>query len=307
MVLGLSLAMMLGSPMSGPTVEIAPFAGGTPAQELRDRIGEEIREEGFEVVEADASFLTEPFDPRPASLERIDGDSEARFVVFGRVAGPQGAPLIEVVVAERGQGVVERFEARWVEGDLILPLILPDAIATSIVHRIAPPPPPTDEERRVLERLDEPARDEEHPRSPITGCILRRPDAVPSGPPRVDLRKDFEMFCRVGPRRGRDDLRPVCKRGPVWGYVHRRTWVTGAATLLAGGATGAAFGLRTAGWSHGGARWAGYDVSAPLTAWGATSAAITGTLLGATVVLLVSDRRRARQYIRQERALRWGR
>ncbi len=58
----------------------------------------------------------------------------------------------------------------------------------------------------------------------------------------ADLKEDFEAFCRTGKRKKREsredpkDLRPKCSRGPFWGYWQPRAWV--ALTLTSGAAIG---------------------------------------------------------------------
>src|SRR5690606_11716030 len=69
-----------------------------------------------------------------------------------------------------------------------------------------------------------------------------------AGEQTVDLRAEFKDFCRTGPREDKEvegdddeiikerDLRPLCKRGPVFGYWQPRAWV--ALTLTVGSAAG---------------------------------------------------------------------
>jgi len=160
----------------------------------------------------------------------------------------------------------------------------------------------------------------------------------------VDLKADFKDFCREGKRKKREsrddpkDLRPKCQRGPFWGYWQPRAWV--ALALTSGAAIGTVAFYSAALAARGPYNDAVDAVDAYKAEVGgdpatdprldrdgryvelATEVSATGTtmnrraifgdaFLGATVVLggvmaiiIWQDRRDAKNYIKQEKALR---
>lgn len=295
-LLGTVLATSAPAPSTSTTTataHVASFGDDASSVELRQAIAVELGARGIEVVSS------------PDELE-------TSFVVEGELAeGPAGA-RIHIVVRERGrERPLADLKALRGDGELLLPLVLPERVARAIGERLEPPPPPTDEELEILARLDEDPVLPYEPDPCVVGCCY------PAGPewpgpeePRyVDLRQDFEDFCRVAPRRRRRgepfDARPACIRGPVLGYVRPRSWISGSATVVAAAATGLSFGLRASGWDAGGLQLRGHRIGAPLITWGTTSAVLTGALLSTTIVLLVADRRAAKRYILWEKRKRW--
>ena len=70
------------------------------------------------------------------------------------------APARTIVVCDLAAGTVLRvFRVRDNPDDLVLPLVLPAAIAQTIRDHQNPPPPPTAEEKLILAYLDEPPLD----------------------------------------------------------------------------------------------------------------------------------------------------
>ncbi|MCB9717241.1 MAG: hypothetical protein H6712_25555 [Myxococcales bacterium] len=287
---GTMLALL--AEVARPTVHVASFGDGLAAATLRRELSEALSRR--DLASADQGSA-----------------STARFEVGGEVVPRPAGELLRVVVRERGRTLVS-FEAVRAEGELLLPIVLPMAVGRAIDERLHPPAPPSEEERRILAELDlDPPIDPGELDPCVLGCCYPVGPELGSWDVEADLRQDFAEYCRVEPRRHRRsrdepvDLRPVCRRGPVLGYLRPWTWVAGAATVGAGAATTVSFGLRAAGWSSAGLQ-LGYHrrLGASLGAWGTASAALTGALLSTTIGLVISDRRRAARFIREQKQLR---
>lgn len=318
--------MMLTSRGAAGPVEVAvvPFFGGEPHAIERD-VSDALAAEGWAVVPgpplpAEAVGCDEqpiPTSCEAPTVERWRAEpTNARFLVLGSVVPAVGGPAVEVRIFDRelAEGSPTTvLQARMRQGDVVLPVVFPTAVSGAIAERIEPPPPPTEAELDAMARLDDP------PAAPLDPCEVgfccRYPAPAPPPDPSeltlddIDLRDEFETICRVGPPRGPrwvgdpEDLRPICRRGPVWGYVRPRTWAVGSLFVASSGATALAFGLRAAGWHAGGLQLGGHRLGAPLTTWGTAAAITTGALAVSTLVLALSDRRRARRFIlRKKRA-----
>jgi hypothetical protein len=146
--------------------------------------------------------------------------------------------------------------------DYILPLSLPRAIASDLADYQVPPGAMSAEEQQIIATLDEPEKTEEElaeEQKKLEQAEKERLAAFDEQQLQkkkdVDLKAEFEKFCRKGPREDQvvenedgsttkiRDLRPACKRGPFWGYWQPRAYV---AMVLTGGlavTTGLMYGL----------------------------------------------------------------
>jgi len=174
----------------------------------------------------------------------------ADYIVWGSVTEARGlqnasVAAYDIAAAKKLDDVTATMTAE----DLIVPLVLPKAVATRLVRGGAQAPTLTDEEKTMIAELDEPAKtpeeiraEEEKLRKAEEEAKQRAVEGLDTSAIAVDLRKDFKAFCRTGPRKKRasrddpKDLRPACSRGPTWGYWQPRAFV--ALTLALGAAVG---------------------------------------------------------------------
>ncbi|MCA9708719.1 MAG: hypothetical protein KDK70_22915 [Myxococcales bacterium] len=320
MVVWAGLAGSVAQAPVEPQVAVISPTGGERLPALESAIVEAL--EGKDLVTTrlrlgarDASGCTDSM-VAPACVERLRRGWGQRpsLVVVGSISAEAGAPRAQVLVLHRDEPEpVARFDARFVEGDLVLPIVFPLAVAEAVDQHLYPPDAPTAEELHVLSTLDEPPGEPEAPRAavsvadpPSPAPESRPPLRVALGSSPIDetlhLRRDFDQVCRRGPRRRRAsrddprDLRPRCGLGPTLGYVRPRTWVMASLAIASGVASGVAFAVQDDA-SRGAAarREAG--------AWG-TAAAATSVVLGVgTVTSMVADRWQARRYLQNERWL----
>lgn len=159
------------------------------------------------------------------------------YLIYGTV-GTGGAPSSIVIYDVAKKAKVKEFTPSPMPDDLILPLALPRAMVVTLDNYRTAPVPATPEEEKILAELDEPAKTPEELRAEAD-AIRAAQDKVSAGQGelidtsnvQVDLKKDFKQFCRTGPAKPRvnkddpKDLRPVCKRGPFFGYWQTRAWV----------------------------------------------------------------------------------
>jgi hypothetical protein len=258
----------------GRTIALVRFSGAGGA-EMRSSIQTHLQEEGFTVrgvaLElADAAKKVkcrgEPSgeDCLAAVGKWLNSNPKtaADFIVFGDVGEGQGAQA-DIGVYDIGKGTtVERFDVQMFEQDLILSITLPQAIGTSIAHHLEAPPPATEEEQQLLAELDEPEKTPEEiaaerraiEEAQAQAAAAQQDVVIDTDAIEVDLKADFQDFCREGPRTKRKtredpkDLRPKCSRGSFWGYWQPRAWValglTSGAILGTGIAYGMALGAR---------------------------------------------------------------
>jgi hypothetical protein len=243
--------------------------------EVRLALTEALQEQGYEVkgvartVEESADKVKcRGKDLGDDCLDRVgqyldkNAKTEFDFFVFGSIEPADGAASSIVIFDTAKKTRVRSF--RFVRGseDYILPLSLPRAIARGLVEHQRPPGPLSPDEEAVMASLDEPTKTQEElaaeqkklaeaERARLAAFDQDRLQQKKS----IDLRAEFAQVCRKGPREDQvveaedgsetkvRDLRPSCKRGPVWGYWQPRAYV---ALVLASGAavtTGLFYGL----------------------------------------------------------------
>ncbi len=247
----------------GRTVALLRFDGGEGAVELRASLQPTLEEARY-TVKGVALPLGEATKKVKCKGEP-DGDeclaavgkwlnanprTAADFILFGAVTDPPDT-RVSLVVYDIGKAArVRTFSTAFNPGDLIMPIVLPQALVTSMDEHLDPPPPATDEEKAIIAQLDEPEKTVEEIAAEKAAILKAQEDAAQAEQDQVidtdaitaDLRDDFEDFCRNEKRRKREskddpkDLRPACKRGPFWGYWQPRAWV--ALTLTSGTALG---------------------------------------------------------------------
>ncbi|KIG11921.1 hypothetical protein DB30_02279 [Enhygromyxa salina] len=146
--------------------------------------------------------------------------------------------------------------------DYILPEVVGGAVARRLAQTQVPAAAATEEELEILATLDEPEETPEEIAAREADLIKAMDQAsldynagVDVGEQTVDLERDFKEFCRNGPREDKEvegddgevskerDLRPACKRGPVFGYWQPRAWVALTLTLGSAATMGTMYGL----------------------------------------------------------------
>lgn len=158
------------------------------------------------------------------------------YLIYGTVGNGTPASIVIYDVAKKAK--VKEFTPSLSPDDLILPLALPRAMVATLNNYRTPPAPATPEEQKILAELDEPAKTPEElaaEKAAIDDAVGKvaagQGELIDTSNIKVDLKKDFKEFCRNGPPKPRvnkddpKDLRPVCKRGPVFGYWQTRAWV----------------------------------------------------------------------------------
>ncbi|MEX1368466.1 MAG: hypothetical protein AB1Z98_35370 [Nannocystaceae bacterium] len=248
----------------GKTVALMRFAGTDAATELRATL-QPILEDGGYTVKGVALPLADATKKVKCKGEP-DGDeclaavgkwlnanprTAADFIVFGSVSDGPGAEVQLVVYDVAKAQRVRSFDTAFNEGDLILPIVLPQELVKSIDEYREPPAPITAEEQALIAQLDEPDKTPEElaaekdavAQAEADAAAALRDQVIDTRSIEADLKEDFEAFCRNEPRRKRKskedpkDLRPACKRGSFWGYWQPRAYV--ALGLTAGAALGA--------------------------------------------------------------------
>ena len=258
----------------GKTIAMFRFGGGEAGVDLRSSTVLAFQGKAFtvksvalELAEASAKVKCPSTEPQGAECLVKVGEwlnanpkTAADYLVFGAVTtGSPGAAKITVFDI-KGAKVVKDFGSAMAAGDLIVPLVLPNAVVTSVQENIEPPGPVTDEEKTILALLDEPektpeeiaAEEREIQEAQDAAAKALQDQVIDTSTITVDLKDDFEAFCRTGKRNKREtkedpkDLRPKCQRGTFWGYWQPRTWVALTLTSGAAAATGLMYGLSLA-------------------------------------------------------------
>jgi hypothetical protein len=149
--------------------------------------------------------------------------------------------------------------------DFILTEVVGAAVARRLVETQVPPSPATEEEQQILATIDEPNETPEEVAAREAALLAAMDEAaqnfnasLDAGEQSVDLKADFDAFCRTGKREDKEvegddgkitkerDLRPACKRGPVFGYWQPRAWVALTLTLGSAATMGTMWGLAAA-------------------------------------------------------------
>jgi len=247
----------------GRTVAMMRFTGSPAAAEFRATL-QPILEEGGYTVKGVALEVSEATTKVKCKGEP-DGDeclaalgkwlnanpkTAADFILFGEVGEAPGND-VSLVIYDIAKGArVETFDTAFNEGDLIMPIVLPQEVVTSLNEHREPPPPATEEEQALIAQLDEPERTPEEiaadqqaiADAEAAAAAAQQDQVIQTEDIEADLKADFESVCRNEPRTKREskddpkDLRPACKRGPFWGYWQPRAWV--ALGLVAGAGLG---------------------------------------------------------------------
>lgn len=255
----------------GGRVALLKFDG--EGDDLRYSVQEALVNEGYEVtgVKQTASEtgkkvkckeVDEACEEKIAAYLEKNSKKKVDFYVYATVAPADGGTTSLIVYDIANKARVREFSFTKSAEDYIVALSLPGTIARSLVQHQRPLPAMTPEEQKIIDSLDEPEKTPEEIKADEARLeeikkqqLAAYNSNLDAGPQDVDLRKDFKDFCRDGPREDKmienpdgttdreRDLRPVCKRGPVFGYWQPRAYV--ALVLASGGlvTTGLLYGL----------------------------------------------------------------
>jgi hypothetical protein len=262
----------------GGTVALLRFGGSDPdgGAAVRDALTEAFKYHGYElkgisrtVEESAKKVKCKGTDLNAKCLDRVaqylkkNAKADFDFFVYGNFETPDSGQASKIVIWD----VAKKEPAQTIEfqrlgEDYILPLSLPKAVAQKLADYQKPPGEMTEEEKQIIATLDEPEKTAEEVKAEKE--LLKQKEkerlaafdqAQLAAKKDVDLKKEFEKFCRKGPREDQTienedgtttttrDLRPACKRGAFWGYWQPRAYV---ALVLAGGlaaTTGVFYGL----------------------------------------------------------------
>jgi len=183
------------------------------------------------------------------------------FYAYGIVPEDGGTGTIVVYDIGATKVVTSKTFTRSMS-DQILPLMLPAAVTVALTEYQTPRPAITAEEQAIVDTLDEPektaeeiAAEKKAIQDAEAAGIAAYNASFDAGSQEVDLKKDFETYCRNGPREDKistdtngdevvdKDMRPVCKRGPVFGYWQPKAFAVLGLTVGAAAATGALYGM----------------------------------------------------------------
>ncbi|MCA9712317.1 MAG: hypothetical protein KDK70_41155, partial [Myxococcales bacterium] len=151
----------------GRTIALMRFTGTEAAAELRVTLQTALVDVGYGVkgVALDVTEATKKVKCKGAP----DGDeclaavgkwlnanpkTAADFILLGDVDEGNHVVLVVFDIAKGKR--VTTFETAFHEGDLILPIVLPQQLVTTLDQYREPPPPITDEEKEIIAALDEP-------------------------------------------------------------------------------------------------------------------------------------------------------
>jgi hypothetical protein len=259
----------------GGNVAILKFTGDDyKANDFRGRIQAALSGQGYT-----ANFIKRSIDeaaqknkckPADAScLEKIaaylNKNSATAYDFFAWAEVPaDGVAKVKIYNIEAKKMVVD-LSLTTTAQDYILPEVIGGAIARRLVESQVPASPATEEELEILATLDEPEETPEEIAAREAELAKAMEEASQSfnagvdiGEQSVDLKRDFKEFCRTGPREDKEvegddgevtkerDLRPACKRGPVFGYWQPRAWVALTLTLGSAATMGTMYGLAAA-------------------------------------------------------------
>jgi hypothetical protein len=259
----------------GGNVAILKFSGDEyQAPAYREKIQEALQGEGYtanfikrSIEEAKDKNKCKSLDA--SCLEKIGAylnkNSATAYDYYVWAEIPASGPGSVVVYDIAGKRKVTELELAVSYNDIIMVEVVGGAVAKRLVASQVPPTPATEEEKQILATLDQPAetREEiaarEQAIADAANAALTDANAsLDAGEQAVDLKADFKEFCRTGPREDKEvegdegeitkerDLRPACKRGPVFGYWQPRAWVALTLTLGSAAGMGIMYGLAAA-------------------------------------------------------------
>ncbi|HLT39268.1 MAG TPA: hypothetical protein VK034_23450 [Enhygromyxa sp.] len=250
---------------AGGNIAILKFTGDDyQANVYREKVRDSLQAQGYtanfikrSIEEAQATNKCRTLDN--ACLEKIgaclnkNSKTAYDFYVWAEVPS-SGAGTVVVYDVAKKQKIVE-LDLSVSYNDIILVEVIGNAVAKRVAETQVPPSPATAEEQEILATLDQPKETPEEIEQRKRDLDKAAEDAAvaaaataDAGEQSVDLRAEFKDFCRTGPREDKEvegddgeiikerDLRPACKRGPVFGYWQPRAWV--ALTLTVGSAAG---------------------------------------------------------------------
>lgn len=257
----------------GKTVALLRFTGGAPADEMRTSIQTSLGEGSYTIKNVALDLPAAGGKVKcKAGAEQDDAclsaigkwlnanpKTAADFIIWGDVSGTP--PMVHLGIYDTAKNArVDTIDAAMVEGDLIAPIVVPQALTQAIDQYREPPPPATEEEKAIIATLDEPektpeeiaAEKRELEEAQKAAAAAQQDAIIDTSAIRADLDKDFEAFCRTGPRKKRaskedpKDLRPKCQRGKFFGYWQPRAWVALGLTSGLLAATAITYGLAAA-------------------------------------------------------------
>lgn len=183
------------------------------------------------------------------------------FYIVGEGATP-GSEATITVYDINAKKKVRDFVYTGSNDDVLLPYTLPPALARATAEYQVPPPAMSEEEKKIIAELDEPEKTPEEiaaEQKALEDAALAGRNAfdanLDAGEQEVDLKKDFETYCRKGPREDKvstdlegeevveRDLRPVCKRGAFFGYWQPKAYAVLGLTAAGLVGTGLMYGL----------------------------------------------------------------
>ena len=257
----------------GGNVAILKFTGDDyQASDYRGRIQAALQAQGYTANFIKRS-ITEAADRNKcrdldaACLEKIgayvnkNSKTEYDFYLWADIPASGGLATIAVYDIEKNQKIVE-LDVATSANDFILAEVIGAAVARRVAETQVEPSPATEEEQQIIATLDEPAetpeeierRERELAEAAEKAGQLANAN-LEAGEQTVDLRDDFKDFCRTGPRKDKEieneagevtkerDLRPPCKRGPVFGYWQPRAYVALGLTIASAAGMGLMYGL----------------------------------------------------------------
>jgi hypothetical protein len=272
------------APEAGPEAAPAPAASGNvailkfdgddyKANDFRARIQASLGAQGYT-----ANFIKRSIDEAAqknkcrtvdaACLEKIGAylnkNSQTAYDYFVWATVPADGVGTLSIYDVKGKKTVVDIAMISSPNDFILAEVVGNAVARKLVDVQVPPGPATEEEQQILATLDEPKETPEEIAARDAALVAAMNEAgqnfnasVDAGEQTVDLKKDFDEYCRKGKREDKEvetdgevtkerDLRPACKRGPVFGYWQPRAWVALTLTLGSAATMGAMWGLAAA-------------------------------------------------------------
>ncbi|PRP89979.1 hypothetical protein ENSA5_69200 [Enhygromyxa salina] len=259
----------------GGNVAVLKFTGDDyKANDFRGRVQASLANEGYT-----ANFIKRSVDEAAqknkckqlddACLDKIgaylnkNSKTAYDFYVWAEVPADGVATIVVYDIAAKKKAVELAMSTS--AQDFILPEVVGGAVARRLAHTQVAPSAATDEEQQILATLDEPGETPEELAAREAALAQAMEEAgqnfnagVDVGEQAVDLKRDFDEYCRKGPREDKEiedddgevtkerDLRPACKRGPVFGYWQPRAWVALTLTLGSAATMGTMYGLAAA-------------------------------------------------------------